>query len=56
MKKKLKQKMKELSNDMSNKIKIEELENKKIFLKKYEQSQIKLKEKFSQISIMAKSK
>ena len=54
--KKLKQKMKELSNDMSNKIKIEELENKKIFLKKYEQSQIKLKEKFSQISIMAKSK
>ena len=54
--KKLKQKMKELSIDMSNKIKDVELENQKIFLKKYEQSQIKLKEKFSQISIMAKSK
>ena len=54
--KKLKQKMKELSIDMSNKIKDVELENQKIFLKKYEQSQIKLKEKFSQISRMAKSK
>ena len=53
---KLKQKMKELSIDMSNKIKNVQLENRNIFLQKYEQSQIKLKEKFSQISLMAKSK
>ena len=54
--KKLNQKMKELSLDMSNKIKNVELENKTIFYKKYEQSQIKLREKFSQISMIAKSK
>ena len=54
--KKLKEKMEELSTNFSNKIKIVEQESKKIYLKKYEQSQINFNKKFSQISVMAKSK